>query len=1033
MLRKSLCFIVLTAVFSLSVLNLQAQKSKIYSFDEKIFYKGLDYYKKEKYGAARNFFDRVLESEGQGKSDVKAEAQFYRAMSSIELFNNDAEYLVYEFVNENPESPHINESWFRLADYMYKKKNYPRTITYLETTDRFLLSPGELSQYYFQKAYSHYMRREYDEARVNFYEIKDIDSKYSPPALYYYSHIAYDQENYQTALEGFLRLLDDKTFSEIAPYYVTQIYFMQKKFEKVLEFAPPLMESVTEKRKDEMSKIIGESNFYLGRYEEAIPYLQSYADNIRNTSSRDKYQLAYSYYMTGKYKKAANLFEKISLANTEVSQSALYHLAGCYLEMDRKDKARAAFGSASRMEFNPKITEDALFNYAKLTYELSYSPFNEAVRTFNFYIRQYPTASRVDEAYNYLVNAYLNTKNYKMAMESIEKIKTRDPEIERAYQRVAFFRGLELFTNQRFSDALITFDKALKFSQYDPVIHARTLYWLAETYVREGDTETAESFYTAFLDEPASFQTPEFKKVNYSMGYLEFERENYEKAEKWFREFVNLESDKRSVYVADAYNRMGDCRFILSKFWQAIDYYDEVSKIGKANVDYAIFQKAFSLGLVDRPGRKIETMQELITRHPNSAYIDDALFELGKTYVLLDDQQTAKEQYSRLVNEYPASTYLNKTLIQLGMIFKNAGNFSEALNYYERVVNDYPGTPEASIALRSMRDIYVSQNNVDGYLSYVEGIGRGVSVSEQDSLVYHAAENLYLDGNCELAAESLRDYISSFPRGAFLLNANYYLADCLLKLNRGDEAFSSLMFIIEMPAGMFTEPALKAASRIAYRNKDYHTAAELYRKLINLGEKKSNITEAEVGLMRSYVQLNEYQNTIEAANQVLIQDKLDEEIRKEATYAIANAYRQQNDPAAAYDWYARIDDEVNSEYGAESKFRMAEIDYNRGNTERAEKIVYELIEMNTPHQYWMGQTFLLLSDIFLQMGDDFQAVQTLESIINYYTIEGDGVIAEAIRRKDTISNRVNQQNEQIEADTLEIRMEPGEGTPMNQQ
>ncbi|MFW5820592.1 MAG: tetratricopeptide repeat protein [Bacteroidota bacterium] len=1023
MLRKSLLFLIISAIFSIPAIKINAQKSKIYSFDEKAFYKGLDYFKKEKYGVARNFFDRALKNTGSEKSDIKSEAQFYRAMSSVELFNNDAEYLVFEFVKENPSSPHVNEAWFRLADYMYKKKNYPRTITYYEKVDRFLLEKDELSEYYFQKGYSHYMRREYDMARVSFYEIKDIDSKYSSPALYYYSHIAYDQENYQTALEGFLRLLDDKTFSEIAPYYVTQIYYLQKDFEKVLEFAPAIIETVTEKRKNEVSKIIGESYFYLGRYQEAISYLQSYADNVRNTSKRDKYQLAYSYYMTGEYKKASKLFEKISLTNTEISQSALYHLGDCYLKLGDKDKARAAFGSASRMEYNQDITEDALFNYAKLTYELSYSPFNEAIRTFNYYINQYPTSPRVDEAYNFLVNAYLNTRNYKMAMESIEKIKSKDPEIERAYQRVAFFRGLELFTNQRFSDALIAYDKSLKYSDYDPLIHARTLYWLAETYVRENDMETAETYYRAFLDKPSSIQTPEYKKVNYSMGYLEFERGNYDRAEKWFREYVNLEPEKNSIYVADAYNRLGDCRFISSKYWQAIEYYDKVIAIKKANVDYAIFQRGFSLGLVDRPQGKIETMQELIGKYPNSAYIDDALFELGKTYVILDDQQAARRNYSRLVEDYPGSTYLKKTLIQLGLIFKNAGNTDEALNYYKRVVNDYPGTPEASIALRSIRDIYVSKNNVDGYLSYVENIGEGVSVSEQDSLVYSAAENLYLDGNCEIAVESLKDYLQRFPRGAFMLNANYYLADCLLKLNRGEEAFNSLMFIIEMPTGTFTEPALRAASRIAFRNKDYHTAAELYRKLIELGEKKSNIAEAEIGLMRSYVKLEEYQHTIDAANQVLIQDKLEPAIRKEAVYAIANASFKQNDPAAAYDWYSRIDDEVNSEFGAEAKYRMAEIDYNRGNIERAEEIVYEMIELNTPHQYWMGKTFLLLSDIFLEKDDEFQAVQTLESLINYYTVEGDGIIAEAIRRKEEISARINRQNEQTEADTLEIQME----------
>ena len=39
-------------------------------------------------------------------------------------------------------------------------------------------------------------------------------------------------------------------------------------------------------------------------------------------------------------------------------------------------------------------------------------PFNEAIRAFNAYITQYPASRRIDEAYHYLVMAYMNTRNY---------------------------------------------------------------------------------------------------------------------------------------------------------------------------------------------------------------------------------------------------------------------------------------------------------------------------------------------------------------------------------------------------------------------------------------------------------------------------------------------------------------------------------------------------------------------------------------------------------------------------------------------
>jgi len=1020
MIRNRFLPMILVIIFSGIGHLAYAQKSTIYTYKEKDFYKGLELYEKEKYGAARNFFEKYLDQVSFGKSELKAEAQYYLALSAIELYNLDADYLVHKFVNENSENPLQNMAWFRLADYMFNKKNYPQTIRYYNKVDRFLLDKDQLSKYYFQKGYSYYKRRDYSEARVCFYEIKDIESKYTSPALYYYSHIAYFQNNYQTALEGFTRLLDDETFSPIAPYYVAQIYFLQKNFEKVVEFAPPLMEKVVKTRKAEMSKIIGESFFYMERYEECIPYLQQYKDEVRRISIADKYQLAYAYYMIEDYGNAATLFERISLTNTKISQTALYLLGDCFIKIDKKDKARAAFASAARMDFDQSIKEDALFNYAKLTYELSYSPFNEAVRTFNFYIKQYPASKHTDDAYSFLVQAYMTTKNYKMALESLDKIRDKDQEIEKAYQRVSFYRGIELFVNQRFNDAVSIFDKSLKFDKYDMKIKARTYYWLAEAYYREGDAQTAIDYYNLFLDEPSAIQTPEYKMVNYSKGYIAFSEKDYDEASTWFREYVSLENNKEQKTLADAYNRLGDCEFINSKYWRAIENYNKVIEYNKADVDYALFQKGFCYGLVDKPQQKLETLADLIKKYPNSTYIDDAFFETAKTNALMNDLDDAEKNYKQIVNNYPNSTYLSKTLVQLGLLAKNSGKNQEALGYYKQVVEKYPGTPESSNALKSIKDVYVDTDNIDGYLAYVEEIGKGISVSEQDSLVYTAAENAYLDGDCEKAVPQLHQYIQRYQNGAFLLNANYYYADCLLKLGRAEDAFESLLFIIDQPQSMFTEPALLAASRIAFGKEDYNRSAELYHKLIQKAENKNNINEAQIGLMKSYARLNEYSNTIKAANEVLLQEKLDVQLGREAKYLIAKAYMNLNDPAAAYDWFLQISEEVNSEYGAEAKYQVANISFQRGDKEKAEKTIFEFIDMNTPHQYWMGKSFLLLSDIYLSKDDDFQAVQTLESVISYYTNDDDGIKAEAVRKKESIVNRVEEENTPLEQEELEI-------------
>ncbi|MEZ4890464.1 MAG: hypothetical protein R2779_07890 [Crocinitomicaceae bacterium] len=74
------------------------------------------------------------------------------------------------------------------------------------------------------------------QARNNFAEVKDGDSQYAVPALYYFSHISYTEKSYQTALDGFLKLENGPGFGKVVPYYILQIYYLQGKYEQVAEY-----------------------------------------------------------------------------------------------------------------------------------------------------------------------------------------------------------------------------------------------------------------------------------------------------------------------------------------------------------------------------------------------------------------------------------------------------------------------------------------------------------------------------------------------------------------------------------------------------------------------------------------------------------------------------------------------------------------------------------------------------------------------------------------------------------------------------
>ena len=161
--------IIITILILSLPLSLFGQKNPVYEYGDNEYLRGLQLYEKEKYGAARQVFERLIKANPGSRSEILSEASFYRAMSAVELRNDDSEYLVHTFISTFPESPHVNEAAFRQADYFYDKNNWPRCISWYNKVDRSRLSANELSEYHFKKGYSYYRRNDFEAARVEFY------------------------------------------------------------------------------------------------------------------------------------------------------------------------------------------------------------------------------------------------------------------------------------------------------------------------------------------------------------------------------------------------------------------------------------------------------------------------------------------------------------------------------------------------------------------------------------------------------------------------------------------------------------------------------------------------------------------------------------------------------------------------------------------------------------------------------------------------------------------------------------------------
>ena len=973
---------------------------------ESEYNRGLELFMKEKYAAAINLFDSYVKNENNKNSIQVANAEYYSAIAAINLFNPDAEYRIITFIGKYPEDHRINDAQFALGDYFYQNKNYRKAAAYYEAVNRQELENDKLHGYFFRYGYSLYSSGNHDMALVMFSEIKDIDTEYTPPALYYFSQIAYEREMYQTALTGFMKLKDDETFGAIVPFYIAQILYINKDYDGILELAPSLLQSAGRERSIELYRFIGDAYYNKGNYKEALEYLEKFYET-KISERDDKYQLAYCYYQTGDIDKAIKLLLEIGARNDLLTQNIWNLLGDCYLKKDDKNRARLAFGEASKMSFDKDIAEESLFNYAKLTYETSYSPFGETIEAFDRYIQQYPGSERIQEAYDYLITAYLQAKNYKAAIASLDRIANKNQRLEEAYQRVAFFRALELFRNLEFTASVDMFEKSLKYERYNRPLRARAIYWRGEAWYRLGDYSKAKTDYETFMGIPGSSNLEEYKLVRYNLGSAMYNLNEYSGALNHFRAFETSAVNPRPEIMADALNRIADCYFITTNYRTAIQYYDRVIAFDNVDADYAMYQKGFSLGLVNDNRGKIDVLSALRTKYPSSALMPNVIFERGRAYVTLENSRNGEADFNSVISDYPNSPFVPRAMVQLGLLYYNLGDNQKAIAQYKRVIENYKSTPEARYALTGLRNSYVDLNEVDAYFAYVrniEGFG-DVNMSQRDSLTYTSGENLYIRAEYTRAADVLSNYLKEFPEGSFRHNAKFYLAESYIQLDKKDEALTVYKDISTSPNNQFHEQSLMAVANLLFENEDFDEAIEYYKKLETAATSDAHKLNALKGELLSASFIGDAQTAINAANKIANLSYVPEELLREAVFMRAKAYYSVDRLDEAIADFRKVAVEIISAVGAESKYRIAELLDKQNKTAEAEKIAFEFIDQKTPHQYWMARVFLLISDISRKKGDMLQARATLQSLNDYYDINNDGIL-------DEVRTKLSSLNEQ---------------------
>lgn len=1002
MTKKSIVLLVVAISFSFQII---AQQSAIYTSGLVDYQKGLTLYNNQQYRAAQTIFGQVKKTV---KDDVlQSDCAYYIANCAIRLNQQNADQLIENFVKEYPTSTKRNTAFVDVADYYFENSKYAYAKKWYNKVDENALGRKELEKFYFNNGYTAFSTKKYKDAKKYLNKVEN-SAEYGSQAKYYIGFMAYEGDDYDRANDYFEQVSDQERYKEKLSYYQADLNFKLGKFDNAIELAKERLESSDAEEVSELSKIIGESYFNLQKYDEAISYLKNYKGKNGKWNNTDFYQLGYAYYKQKDYEKAISEFNKIVGGNNTIAQNAYYHLGESYINLNKKQEALNAFRNASQMDFDLKIQEDAWLNYAKISYEIG-NPYQSAPQVLASYLEKYPDTNYKEEIETLLIDSYITSKNYKEALKLLEGKKRFENKV--AYQKVAFYRGLELYNEGDYQEAESLFDASLKESQ-DQNYTSRATFWKAEADYNLTNYNDALIGFKQFHQQFGAASTPEYENLDYNLAYTYFKLKNYERATQYFNQFISNKSEDK-VRLNDAYLRLGDGYFVLSQYQSAISAYQNAMGINKIDSDYPAFQKAISVGYIGDSSKKIQELERYILDYPKSKLRDDALYELGNSYVKKNLVNKAMKAYDQLSSEYKMSSLVPKALLRQGLVYYNGSENERALTKLKKVAGDYPGTPEAVQAVSTARLIYIDLGRVDDYAKWVKQLDYvEVTDVDLDNTTYESAEKQYLDNNTDKAIKQFNGYLNQFPNGIHALQAHFYVAQLYFKKGLLENASPHYKYVADASQSEFTEEALLRLSQFYLENKGWNKAIPVLQRLEQEASFSQNTVFAQSNLMKANYQLKNYDNAVSYAEKVLGSSKIDNKIKSDAYIIIARSAIKMGNETKAKSAYANVEGIAIGETAAEALYYNAYFKNKAGAHEASNNAVQKLAKDFSGYKYYSAKGLVLMAKNYDALNDAFQATYILESVIQNFP-EFEDVVSEAEVELSKIKNEEAKTNSSI--------------------
>ncbi|WP_312089963.1 tetratricopeptide repeat protein [Chryseobacterium sp.] len=869
------------------------------------------------------------------------------------------------------------------------------------------------------------------------------------------------KKDFKKALETLKKVNQYQLTKEENTQYVLKLgyaKFMTGNSKGAIDALEEAYKTADQSQKGDIAYMLGHLHYSKRENNEAFQYFDSIKDQPEFSKLVRPYYVQ-MYYNDKDYDKA--IAEGTALLNENLSDSykaEVHKIIGeSYFMKKDYDSAYPHLKDYLNVQQNP--SENDLYEMGFVAAQLK--KYDEAVSYYNQLINS--NSALAQNAYYQLGNAYLAVDKKQEALSAF-----------RSSYQMDYDANVKQLAHEQY--AKLGYDIGNPFESPTTVIqnyitanssgakNAEMRSLLVKSYLYSGNFKET---LNAIDKLPNS--TPETDKVDQEVSYLlgteEFNKGNFDEAEKYFLrslEFdINKEFNSRALYwLGQVYYQKGNYPSAIVRYEKLLDktfpekqqlYYDlgyayfKSKKFDQAEKYFTEYLKnpkpefkndaELRLADINYANNDLDNAIAIYDKNNEDA-TDYTLYQKALALGFKGDQASKINNLKVLISKYPNSEYVDDAQYEIGVAYASQDDFNNSNDFFGKVIKSSSDKDLVANASIYRAQNYIDQNQNDKALSELKSLGEQYKNTAYAQKIVQAAKPVFTKNGdvsgyqnfarnigVNVDASEIDEINLSTGKQYFskkdYKNAISYYEKYLTQNPTGDGLYQAkyelgesyyqtnnptkALLVLQEIANIQNDYQDDAATRVAQIYISQGNSSEAKKYLENI-KNSSNINVknyANIELMKMYAEEKNFSEAEKLANAVISNNKNSVAVIETAKVIKARSLMNSGKDKEAQSAYTSLEKSSNTEVAAESLYAKA-FYQNKGKAYKSSnETIFKLANNYASEDYWGAKALVLMAKNYIGLKDNYQASYTCDQIIANYT-DFPEIVAEAKEVKKTI-------------------------------